>query len=59
MWHLINYHYLFVLHTDSPPSKSPGRNELRDDGVARCWSCSLGFDVPHKLPEDMDQMAFA
>ena len=38
-------------HIDSPPSRSPGRNELSDDGVARCWSAppSMGGALHREL----------
>lgn len=32
----VSYHnYIYI---DSPPRRSPGRKELREEGVARCWS---------------------
>lgn len=40
---------LFFFYMDSPPSRSPGRNELRLEGVALAGSVlSMGV-VPHKL----------
>lgn len=40
---------VFFFYMDSPPSRSPGRNELRLEGVALAGSVlSMGV-VPHKL----------
>lgn len=41
------------IHMDSPPSKSPGRNEFRDEGVARWWSAVSKFDwgAPHNVDD--------
>lgn len=43
--------YICFVYIDSPPRRSPGRNEFRLDGVARDWSPESRGVEPQRLVE--------
>lgn len=47
--HFFSSFLWFAPYMDSPPSRSPGRNEFIEEGVARCGSgvSKLGWGAPH------------